>query len=90
MRLRPRNLSGLTSPGSRPTPFADFAVSFADLTAQQAFGLTLASDPLAYLLTMQDDSDGQGRFMFLDWCLLAGIMGAMGLALVLLALVVAE
>lgn len=56
----------------------------------RAFGLTLGSDPPAYLLPMQVDSDGHGRFRFLDWCLLAGSLGAMGLALALLAVVVAE
>ena len=37
---------------------------------------------------MQDDINSPGRFRFLDWCLLAGCLGAMGLALALLAMVV--
>jgi hypothetical protein len=70
-------------------PAAYFSRLYEGKPRAEGLRLTLGSDPLAYLLTMQDDSDGQGRFMFLDWCLLAGIMVAMGLALALLALVVA-
>ena len=40
-------------------------------------------------MTMHDDIDRPGRFRFFDWCLLAGCLGAMGLALALLALMVA-
>ena len=69
---------------------ARFKPGFADLLFAARLTLTLGSGPPAYLLPMRDDIDSSGRFRFFDWCLLAGSLGAMGLALALLQLVVAE
>ena len=64
--------------------------SFDDPPLAARLTLTLGAGRLVYSLTMRDDIDRLGRFEFLDWCLLAGSLGAMGLALVLLALMVAK
>lgn len=50
--------------------------------------LTADSGPPVYSLAMQDDIDRPGRFKILDWCMLAGFLGAMGMLLVLIALMV--
>ena len=85
-----RNLSGLTSSGPHLVPFGDFLVLYADPPLAARLTLTFGSGAPVYLLPMQDDIDHPGRFKFLDWCLLAGALGAMGVVLVLLAQVVAD